>query len=184
MTRATKQQWIEEAFRLLIEQGQSALSAEKIGKRLGVSRGSFYHHFASKDGFYQAILETWYENSTIGTVAKNKSLEGETRLEKLRYFAWAINHELDVAIRAWSLHSPQARAFQERVDQDRLAYLEEVYSESFQTEQNAERVSIAAKVAYLSFIGVQSFQPKFDGEKVEHFRNSLHEVITRYLGTN
>ena len=43
------------------ERGFTALKAEPLAKAMGVSRGSFYWHFADIGAFHAAILERWRE---------------------------------------------------------------------------------------------------------------------------
>ena len=47
--RLTRQGWIDAAIRQLVEAGIGAVSVEQLATRLGVTRGSFYHHFADRE---------------------------------------------------------------------------------------------------------------------------------------
>src|SRR5258708_17282868 len=53
--------WLDQGLKTLAERGFTALKAEPLAKALGVSRGSFYWHFADIGAFHAAILKHWRE---------------------------------------------------------------------------------------------------------------------------
>ena len=55
------QDWLDQGLRTLARSGFTALKAETLAKAMGVSRGSFYWHFASIGAFHAAILKHWRE---------------------------------------------------------------------------------------------------------------------------
>jgi AcrR family transcriptional regulator len=54
---ATRRQLLEVATRLFAEQGFDDTSIEQVLTDAGVSRGSLYHHFDSKDRLFEAVVE-------------------------------------------------------------------------------------------------------------------------------
>lgn len=64
MTRLTRARWVEEGLAVLREDGARGLAADPMARRLGVSRGSFYWHFASALDFEAAVLGEWEEQWT------------------------------------------------------------------------------------------------------------------------
>lgn len=74
--RLTKARWIEEGLTVLRLDGPSALAADPMAKRLGVSRGSFYWHFESALDFEAAVLGAWEEQWTARIVKAVESAEG------------------------------------------------------------------------------------------------------------
>ena len=58
---ATRQHIIGTATRLFTEQGYEAVSIEAILQACSLSRGALYHHFASKEAVFTAVLETTEE---------------------------------------------------------------------------------------------------------------------------
>jgi AcrR family transcriptional regulator len=55
--QATREQLVTEATRLFADRGFDATSVEAVLDAAGVSRGSLYHHFKSKDALFEAVLD-------------------------------------------------------------------------------------------------------------------------------
>src|SRR5437763_5443643 len=54
---ATRSQLIAIATRMFAERGYEDTSIEAVLREAGISRGSLYHHFASKEALFDAVLE-------------------------------------------------------------------------------------------------------------------------------
>ena len=52
--RLSADDWAQAALDLIAEQGVSAVAVEPLARRLGVTKGSFYWHFPSRDALLQA----------------------------------------------------------------------------------------------------------------------------------
>jgi AcrR family transcriptional regulator len=63
--QATREQLIAVATRLFAARGYEGTSIDAVLQGAGVSRGSLYHHFASKDALFEAVLEAIEER--VGT---------------------------------------------------------------------------------------------------------------------
>ena len=53
----TKQQWIESGYQLFAIQGAKAFTVEGLAKKIGVSKSSFYHHFAEQICFIEELMK-------------------------------------------------------------------------------------------------------------------------------
>ena len=53
--------WINAGLKALAKGGFTALKADPLARTMGVSRGSFYWHFADLGAFHAAILKRWRE---------------------------------------------------------------------------------------------------------------------------
>src|SRR6059058_2355838 len=53
--------WINQGLKALAKSGFTALKADPLAKAMGVSRGSFYWHFADLCAFHTAVLKRWRE---------------------------------------------------------------------------------------------------------------------------
>src|SRR4249919_470483 len=61
--------WLDQGLKTLAKDGFTALKAEPLAKAMGVSRGSFYWHFADIGAYHAAILERWREVATEQIIA-------------------------------------------------------------------------------------------------------------------
>src|SRR6478735_12204944 len=110
MPRTTRQQYFDAALAILGEQGPEALSLSVLCERVGVTKGSFYHHFPSMAALHEGMLAHWLAAFADSTMDE---LPGDAhgRLSALRELAVAANHETEVAIRAWAAwYEPAADA--------------------------------------------------------------------------
>src|SRR6187551_1541614 len=57
--RLSAEDWAQAALDLIAEQGVAAVAVEPLARRLGVTKGSFYWHFPSREALLVAALERW-----------------------------------------------------------------------------------------------------------------------------
>ena len=62
---ATRSQLVAIATRMFAERGYEDTSIEGVLREAGVSRGSLYHHFASKEALFEAVAEE--VETSVGT---------------------------------------------------------------------------------------------------------------------
>ena len=81
-------EWVNAGLKALAKSGFSALKADTLANRLGISRGSFYWHFADVSAFHAAILRRWREVALENII---EEVEGtaDDRLEALACRAFA-----------------------------------------------------------------------------------------------
>src|SRR5579883_2713534 len=70
------QDWIDQGLKTLATRGFGALKAEPLAKAMGVSRGSFYWHFADIGAFHAAILKAWREVAAEAIIADVEAPKG------------------------------------------------------------------------------------------------------------
>ncbi|MEX2496996.1 MAG: TetR family transcriptional regulator C-terminal domain-containing protein [Woeseia sp.] len=61
MTRDTKQRLLAEGLALLLQQGYNHLGIQALLAKTGVPKGSFYHHFKSKEDFAFQVVDRYME---------------------------------------------------------------------------------------------------------------------------
>ena len=54
-----EQRWLDLGLETLRENGTTGLRIDRLARRLGVTKGSFYAHFASKNDYLTALCEHW-----------------------------------------------------------------------------------------------------------------------------
>jgi AcrR family transcriptional regulator len=58
-SRLSVDDWVQEGFRVLAEDGVKALTLGNLCTRLGVTKGSFYWHFSDMTAYRTALVDTW-----------------------------------------------------------------------------------------------------------------------------
>lgn len=79
-----KQQLIAAAVRLMLSYGYTATSVDQICEHAGVTKGAFFHYFASKEEICRAAMEAWAAHWE-GIVLGAKFHEIEDPLERLAH---------------------------------------------------------------------------------------------------
>lgn len=172
MTKLTRSSWIQAGLEMLDLAGHGAVSAERIARRLNVTRGSFYHHFAHKAAFVEALLERWEHDYTVAVIREaDRERDAAGRLQRYVTVASRLRPGREVAIRAWAAKDPRVRTALERADHARIAFARELARELLPRSSPA-RVEAFARVAYLGFIGLQQTGPH-DGERFTRFFDDL-----------
>lgn len=149
-TRLKTTDWLTAGLDALSELGPTALKAEPLAVRLGVSKGSFYWHFRDVPAFHGALLADWRDDS----IARIPDLMGNgatdvTRLRNLAQ-AFAAPDATEPALRAWANSNETARAAVDDVDDARLTQLQTLLSDI--GIDNPEM----ARILYASAIGMTS----------------------------
>jgi AcrR family transcriptional regulator len=143
--------WLDQGLKTLARDGFTALKAEPLAKVMGVSRGSFYWHFADIGAFHAAILKQWREvaaEQIIANVEAASNHENPLTLLLRRVFGERL--ALENAVRTWASVDAAARAAVQAIDQRRLGYVESLLRQS---GLPAEKAQARAQILYWAFLG-------------------------------
>src|SRR5256885_3167702 len=101
--RLTADDWIDFALTTLVRDGYEALKADVLARKLRVSRGSFYWHFADLGAFHALVIERWKRVATEAIIADiERHATAEQRLEALLHHAFAHGAAIELRMRAWA----------------------------------------------------------------------------------
>jgi len=172
MVALTRNRWILAGFQALDEEGFQGVSAERLARRLNVTRGSFYHHFDSREAFVRALLAEWEADYTERMLAYAAQGRGaEAILARYLEIAAEKQPAREVAIRAWAQQDPLVAEYQSRVDRTRLSFAVSVCRPLARSEAEAERI---ARAVHLCLIGGQQSGDRRDPDG---FRDLLQGVL-------
>ncbi|WP_419402881.1 TetR/AcrR family transcriptional regulator [Mycobacteroides abscessus] len=119
-TVVTKDQYFEFALGVLATSGSGGLNIGVLCRGLGVTSGSFYHHFGNWQGFVEALLGFWANRQvTFLKEVRFGTGSSEADVEKLRDLAVNLHHSAEAAIRAWGANEERVRDALLRVDESR-----------------------------------------------------------------
>ncbi|HKN51115.1 MAG TPA: TetR/AcrR family transcriptional regulator [Amycolatopsis sp.] len=122
---ASKRDWLEVGLALLAEQGAPSVTIERLLERMGLSKGSFYHHFKGMPGFRTALLAHFEAERTTRFIEEVERTASDDKLRLLLDLVLGPGPgpELEIAVRAWALQDDEARVVQGRIDRTRTEYL-------------------------------------------------------------
>jgi AcrR family transcriptional regulator len=134
--RLSREDWIQAALGLLAEGNVDGVLIPPLAKRLGVTKGSFYWHFKSREEMLDAILDEWHRRATERVIEKVERA-ASTPVGRLRVLFDISNRAgvddlggaLELAVRNWARLDKRARAAIAAVDAERLDYLAKLYGE-------------------------------------------------------
>ncbi|QBD79694.1 TetR/AcrR family transcriptional regulator [Ktedonosporobacter rubrisoli] len=170
----TRRRWLEEGLAVLAEAGASALTIEALTSRLGVTKGSFYHHFHNFQDYKEQLLTFFEQEGTLRIIEHTQQLQTSPldRLHQILQGSLRHPSQLEVAVRAWAYQDSLVHAYQQRIDQRRLAYLAELIFLLCHDHGQARRT---AQVLYSIFVGSQHFLPPVQGDELE----ALYREVAR-----
>ncbi len=143
--------WLDQGLKTLAKSGFTALKADPLAKTLGVSRGSFYWHFADVGAFHAAVLERWREIAAERIIVDIEAqATAETAVPYLLRRAFGGNPALEIAVRSWATHDGGARKAVQAIDQRRLSYIEQMLRRAGVPLDTARA---RAQILYWAFLG-------------------------------
>lgn len=98
------------ATRLFGERGYGSLSMRELAKGLGVSAGTLYHYFPSKQKVFEAAVRVVFEGQVAAALDASRSGEQQLRLEVRDIFGFLVAQEervlreFIVLVDYWRLH--------------------------------------------------------------------------------
>jgi len=138
----TREDWIEAGLTELGRNGAGALRLETLCRNLGITKGSFYWYFASREAFMDILLETWERRDTLALIDKVEAGGGGARAKLEALFraanAGEVDFRIEQAIRQWGNSNAAIRAMLHRVDDRRIAYMRGLLEELARDRATAE----------------------------------------------
>ncbi|MFE6611731.1 TetR/AcrR family transcriptional regulator [Amycolatopsis sp. NPDC057786] len=138
----SREKYFDAALDILAESGFAGLNVGTLGKRLGVTSGSFYHHFGGWPGFVGALLEFWAQRQVRILRELDFGSGGpEADFAALMSLTRGLRHRAEAAIRAWAANDETVRVAQKRVDDARVKTVGKVVAELIPDRRRAEVVT-------------------------------------------
>jgi len=169
---------LEEADRQLLQMDFQKVSMRSIGNALGVSHGSIYYHFQSKEQLFNGVVEKYFAilNGKLDAAIQDKGVEGTKRLF-LSYIEFGLNNQSQydfMFVKQKGLDDPlQQHAAKESLHK---------FIATVQTQQNNR---LSDNVIHASFIALHGFVLYYIGrvEDFESAKNDAIEFVTIQLKT-
>lgn len=172
--------WEHAALDLLAEAGVNAVAVEPLARRLGVTKGSFYWHFASRDALLDAALDRWEEADDREVLARIEEVRDprERVRELIRQVSYKRRSHAVFAALIKAIDQPTIGPRIERVSRRRLEFVTHAFREAgFDEEAAANRARLAYS-AYVGFIGLaQIALPRMNHDEFEIYIRDFIDVL-------
>lgn len=171
--RLSAEDWAQAALDLIAEQGVAAVAVEPLARRLGVTKGSFYWHFPSRDALLVAALERWEKVEQETVFGKLEAIADPG--QRLRALFNLVAHEFKSHIiyseLLKALDHPAVQPVIGRVSQRRMDYLTASFRQAGLSRTDAQHRARLAYAAYVGFlqINLQLHQARLQHDEFEAY---------------
>jgi AcrR family transcriptional regulator len=177
--RANRSAYLESALELLAESGSEGLLVSELCARLGVTKGSFYHHFSGMPDLISALLVFWeQERSERLIAASSAELDPSARVRLLVSIAVGLPHAAEAALRAWGRSNAEVRTVVERVDSAREQHL---FESMLLAGVPSKRARLHAKIAMAILVGTQQRENPVDVHTLGAMLEELNAQVMPYV---
>ena len=124
-TKVTRNDWLNIARDILVNDGVAEVKILGMADRLGVSRSSFYWYFGNRQDLLDALLDEWDQRNTARLLAHCAAPSENITAALCNFFRCFVNPAifdtgLDFAVREWARRDQSLRARIDAADAARL----------------------------------------------------------------
>lgn len=154
-----RDEWVRAARDLLVRGDIGAVKVGALATQLGVTRESFYWHFASLADLHEELLRDWESDNTHRFELQHKRpADARHDLASIRFFLLGeetYRATWDTAIRNWARVSRKAARVVARIDEQRAEMVKALFLELGYDETEAKA---RARVYYLFQVGYYTIE--------------------------
>ena len=182
MRKVSRNAWLVAGFDVLASGGIEALRVEPLAARLGVTKGSFYHHFADRRALHLALLDEWEQQGTSAIIdeVEQASVDPAEQLRRLAHVTATGEPAADAienGIRAWAATDEVAAAAAARVDERRLAFTTQLLVAcGLQPALAERRARLFYRVLIGEFLWRSAGGPEITAQEIDEAVDLLLEV--------
>jgi len=183
-TRLSRDDWLDEAFKAVVEGGFDNVKVLSLAEKLKVTRGSFYWHFTDHADLIGSLLMRW-KLAQLDLDAKLKSQQSGDALKDLDFVVDAAflqagseleNLRFEQHLRAFSHHHEEAAQLLVEVDANRMDLFQ---SKFLVLVKDTNKARDLAALLYLAIAG--GFQALSRPVNPPNIRAYLRTLISHYL---
>jgi len=140
--RGSADLWLDAGYEKLISGGVEAVKILPLAKALGLSRTSFYWHFADRDALLAGIVDRWQAQNTGNLLARCAAPAETICVAVFNLFdCWIdadlFDAKLDLAIRSWARTDAGLQALVLAADTARVSAISDMFQRFEFTETQA-----------------------------------------------
>ena len=182
--RLSATDWAQAALDLIAEEGVRAVAVEPLARRLGVTKGSFYWHFPSRDALLQAALERWEQVELDEVFAQLEAIDDprERMRELFRRVAHEVRSHVIYSELVKALDHPVVQPVMQRVSKRRLDYLTLAFRQVGMARAMAQHRAHLTYAAYVGFLqlSLQLGQPRLQHTEFEAYVDHVMVTLIPY----
>lgn len=162
--KVTRQDWLNMARDVLVNEGVADVKILTMAKRMGVSRSSFYWYFKDRADLLNALLQEWEDRNTAQILHHCQMPAISITEAVCNFFRCFVDDTkfdqgLDFAVREWSRRKPAIRARVDQADQNRIKALTRTFSNHGYDPSDADA---RARILYFMQLGYHALEVRED----------------------
>jgi len=168
MTRLSARDWTDAALEAMAEQGTAGVNVEQLARQLGATKGSFYHHFESRQELLDAALARWEEVVDADFLTASSIPDPRERLvtSSLAGAGTRLDAFVDLALAA-SIDQPSVAATVKRVNESRINYIGDLLEELGVPPEACRDRATSGLAMYLGLYQLQLMtQERYEEERI------------------
>ncbi len=179
--RLSATDWEQAALDVLAQSGVAAVAVESLARTLGVTKGSFYWHFPTREALLKAAIDRW-EQRDEDQVIRHVECISDPR-ERLRELFQRVSREVQshlvYAALLQASDNPLVQPVIERTSKRRLALLTAAYAEAGFEPRAAQHRARLAYTAYSGFLQLNQRHgmPRMDQEEYQAYIDHVIETL-------
>ena len=173
--RGSRELWLGAAYETLVVSGVDDVRIQPLGKRLGLSRTSFYWFFADREALLDALIALWRDKNS-GNLIDRAAAYAESITEAIFnvFDCWLddtlFDSAFEFAVRSWAIQSSRVGEEIRKADDARIAALVGMF---IRFGFDADAADVRARTIYLTQTGYISMKSKEDlavrMERIPHY---------------
>ncbi|MBP8309277.1 MAG: TetR/AcrR family transcriptional regulator [Burkholderiaceae bacterium] len=183
-SRLNRDDWLDAAFDAVVEGGFERARVLALAQSLGVTRGSFYWHFADHAELIDALLARWREGEHEVVRRLQGEFTGAPQADLLLLLDAALaragadleNMRFELALRGLGRRDPDVARMLVQVDSERMALFEDRFA---RLTGERHRAGELAALFYLAIVG--SHQALSRPSSTARIAGYLKGIIGEYL---
>jgi AcrR family transcriptional regulator len=171
-SRLTADDWLQAGFAILADEGLNALKLDRLCAQLGVTKGSFYWHFADMKAYRQALIETWAQlrDDDRRDIEQMRDVEPRERLAQMvgvlvRPRLWTLER----AMREWGRSDETVAAAVRSADRRLIGAVRQAFTDCGFDADEAELRANTTFAAGIGFLHLSGPTPKKQALQRERF---------------
>jgi AcrR family transcriptional regulator len=170
----SRQDWLVAGQQLLREGGITCVKLSALTSALGVTTGSFYHHFEDFGTYLDALADAYVGDVALDALQAAAAEEPRDRIRLLFRLRgeWDVP-PLDHAMRVWADSNARAAAAVTRLDHAFMVFLEQAFLD---LGFDGDEARVRSLLAFSAGAGAETVHPPWPGD-ADDFERAL-ELLT------